>query len=155
MATSKSPMDMVSQLSMGQKLIAGGGILMLIASFLPWYKVSFSVAQIGFSTSVSRSGWQSPGGIWSILAVLLAVAMAGVVIARLANVALPDLGSVTWGQAMLGGGVAVAVLVVIKLLNHSSNLSFGFFLGIIAAVALAAGGYLLYSEERTGAGAMR
>ena len=154
MATNKSPMDMVNQMTTGQKLVAAGGILMLIASFLPWYKVSFSLAP-GFSSSISRSGWQSPGALWSILAVLIAVVMAGVVLARLGNVNLPDLGSVTWGQAMLGAGAAVVILVIIKLANEASHLSFGFILGIIAAALLAGGGYLMYTEERSGQGFAR
>jgi hypothetical protein len=147
MATNKSPMDTINQLSLAEKLVAGGGVLMLIASFLPWYKVSFS--SLGFSTSVSASGWDAPGALWSILAVIIAVVMAGVVISRVAKMTLPDLGAITWGQAMLGGGVTVAVLLLIKLLNHSGNLSFGFFLGIIAAGLLAYGGYLLYTEEKS------
>ncbi len=61
---------------------------------------------------------------------------------------LPDLGSITWGQAYVGGGAAALVLVIIKFLNESSHLSFGFYLGFLAAAALAAGGYLLYTEEK-------
>ncbi len=33
-------MDKLNELSTGEKLIAGGGVVLLIASFLPWYKVS-------------------------------------------------------------------------------------------------------------------
>ncbi len=139
--------EKIMNLSNGEKLVAGGGILMLIASFLPWYKGSFDVGVV----SGSVSGWDAPGAIWSVLAVLVSIAMAGSVLAlKLGNVKLPDLGSVTWGQAYLGGGIAVAVLILIKLANESSHLSFGFFLGIVAAVVIAAGGYLIYTEEKAG-----
>jgi hypothetical protein len=135
--------DKLNTLSNGEKLIAGGGVLMLIASFLPWYSIDF-----GEFGSVSRNGWESPGFIWSFLAVVAAVIMAGSILGpKLANIQLPDLGTVTWAQAHLGLGAAVAVFIILKLVNESSYMAFGFFLGIIAAVALAAGGYLYFTEQ--------
>ena len=140
-------MDRINQLTTGEKLIAGGGIAMLIASFLPWYKVSVSFGE--FSASASANGWEDPGAIFSILAVLIGVVMLAAVLApKFGNMQLPDLGSVTWGQAHFGLGVAALALVVIKFLNESSSISYGFFIGFIAAIALAAGGYLLYTEEK-------
>lgn len=141
-------MDKINEMSTGEKLIAGGGIVLLIASFLPWYKVS--VSALGFSASASASGWESPGALFSILAVIIGVVMAAAVLApKFSTVQLPDLGgSLTWGQAYFAGGIATLVLVIIKFLDHSSNLSYGFFLGFLAAIALAAGGYMLYTQER-------
>ena len=147
-------MDMINQLSMGQKLIAVGGIALLIFSFLPWHHYSFgAISGIpGVPGSLNRNAWQSPDAIWSILAVLIGLIMALVVLSKLANVDLPDLGSVTWGQAMLGAAAAVSILVIIKFIAHSGSLGIGFFLGFIAAVVIAAGGYMLYTEERGGQG---
>lgn len=143
-------MDKLNQLSLGEKLIVAGGVLMLIVSILPWYHVSFGVAGIA-SVSVSRNGWESPGAIWSVLAILVSVVLAGSIIAvKFGNVALPNLGTVTWGQAYLAGGGLVVLLLVIKFINQSSYLSFGFYIGFISALAIAAGGWLLYSEEKTG-----
>jgi hypothetical protein len=141
-------MEKVNALSLPEKLISGGGILMLIASFLPWYKYDFGIEEFA-SISVSRNGWESPGAIWSVLAVIIAVVMVAAVLGpKFANMKLPDLGKYTVGQALLAAGVACAVLVLLKLISESSYLSFGFYLGIIAAAALAAGGYLTYSEEK-------
>lgn len=143
-------MDKLNTLSLGEKLVAGGGVLMLIASFLPWYKIDFGLAEFGLG-SVTRSGWQSPGGLWSVLAIFIAVAMAVAVLGpKFANLKLPALGQYTWGQAHLALGGLVAVLILLKLLAESSYISYGFFLGIIAAAALAAGGYMLYTEEKSG-----
>jgi hypothetical protein len=143
-------MEKVNTLSMGEKIIVGAGIVMLIASFLPWYDVDVAFEGITLA-SASRSGWQSPGAIWSILATLIGVIMAGAVLApKLGNVRLPDLGQVTWGQALLGMGVVAVIFVLLKLLNESSYMAFGFFIGIIAAIALAVGGYLVFSEEKSG-----
>jgi hypothetical protein len=141
-------MEKLNALSTGEKLIAGGGILMLIASFLPWYDFDFGLEFVG---SITRNGWQSPNAIWSILATLIAVAMAAAVLApKFGNVRLPDTGSVTLGQVFLGAGALVAICILLKLIGESSSMSFGFFLGILAAIACAAGGYLLYSEEKAG-----
>jgi hypothetical protein len=142
--------DKINALSNGEKLIAGGGILMLIASFLPWYKVSV----LGFS--VSFNGWEAPGAIWSVLAVIISVILAAAVLApKLGNMQLPNLGTVTYGQVFLGGGVLVALCIILKLINESSSMSYGFFLGILAAAAIAGGGYLLYTEEKGGMSAPR
>ena len=145
-------MDRINEMTLGEKLVCGGAILMLIASFLAWYKVDFGIEGIAVS-SVSRNGWQSPGAIWSILAVIISLALAGSILgARFGNMRLPELGQFTWGQAYLAGGALVAICLVIKLVNESSYLSIGFFLGIVAAALVAAGGYLIYSEEKGGAG---
>ncbi len=140
-------MEKLNELSNGEKAIGVGGVLMVIASFLPWYKVSIDAG--AFSASFSRNGWQSPGALWSVLAVLIAVAMVGVIGGmKFGNLKLPDLGNFSLGQIMLGAGGLTVVLIVLKFLGESSSLSIGFFLGVIAAVLLAAGGYLLFTEEK-------
>ena len=143
-------MEKLNALSMPEKLIAGGGLLMLIASFLPWYKVSFDIA--GISGSVTRNGWESPGSIWSVLATLIAVVLAGTIVAvRFGNMRLPDLGSgISWAMIYAGGGAVIVLCIILKFLGESSSISYGFFLGIIAAIAIAAGGYLIYQEEKGG-----
>jgi hypothetical protein len=137
--------DKLNTLSNGEKLIAGGGVVMLIASFLPWYKIDFG-GIVG--VSVSRNGWESPGFLWSFLALIIGVVMAAAILGpKFANIQLPDLGSITWPQAHLGLGVAALVFVILKFVNESSYLSFGFYLGFLAALALAAGGYLYFTES--------
>jgi hypothetical protein len=132
---------------MGEKLAAGGGVLMFIASFLPWYKVT--VEFLEFSESFTANGWDAPGAIWSILAVFIGLALVVAILGpKLANMQLPALGSITWGQAFAGLGGLSLLFIILKFLNESSSISYGFFLGIIAALAMAAGGYLLYTEEK-------
>ncbi len=73
---------------------------------------------------------------------------------RFGNVKMPDLPQgVTWARLHLGLGAAAVLFVVIKFLGESSNLSYGFFIGIILVVALAAGGFLLFQEEQQGGAA--
>jgi len=157
-------MDMVKQMSLGEQLLAGGAVLMLIASVLPWYHFSLDIPAearaLGITGgSVNKSAWGPPGDMWGILAVLIALALGGAVIAqKVGNVQLPNLGSVSWGQAFGGGAAAVVVLVLLKawriLAVPVGSFGFGFFIGIIATAAIAYGGYLLYSADR-GGGAIR
>lgn len=135
-------------LSLGSKIIIIAGVILFIDGFLPWYSVD-----LGPLGSVSRNGWQSPGAIWSTLAILIGLAMAALVAVKdLTDVEVPDsISGVTWPRILLGAGIAAIVLVVIKFLNESDFLGFGFYLGFIAAAALAVGGFLLFREEQTSA----
>jgi hypothetical protein len=146
--------EQFNKMALGEKIILPAGIVLFIASFLKWYSVDveFLGEDLG---SVSRSGWESPGAIWSILAVLIGLIMTGLVAAvRFGNVKLPEMPQgVTWGRLLLGLGGASALFVLIKLVNESSHLSIGFFLGIICVAALAAGGFLMFQDEQKGGGA--
>ena len=134
-------------LSIGEKIIIIAGLVLFIDGFLPWYSID-----LGPFGSVTQNGWGAPGALWSILAVLIGLAMAGVVAVKISTegVIPENVGGFTWPKIFLGGGVAAAVLILIKLLNESSYMGFGFYIGIICVAALAAGGVLMYREEMTG-----
>jgi len=137
-------MQKFNTLSLGEKIIVPAGAVLFIVGFLPWYSVD-----LGPLGTYTRSGWESPGAIWSILAILVGLAMAGVVVVKnLGTVEVPaNVGGFTWPKIHLGAGVAALAFVLIKLANESSHLGFGFYLGILAAAALAAGGFLMFKEE--------
>ena len=137
-------MERFRALSIGEKIILIAGVVLFIDGFLPWYSVD-----LGPLGDFTRNGWESPGALWSVLAILIAIAMAGVVGVKISTegVIPENVGGVTWPKIFLGGGVAALVLVVIKWLNESSSLGFGFYLGIIAAAALAVAGVLMYRQE--------
>lgn len=135
----------LNKLTTSDKVIAGSGILLFIAYFLPWFKVDF-----GVGGSVSASGGDV-GFLWATLPMLLGLIAAAVVIAnKLFDVKLPDL-PITWGQAFLAAGALAAVLVVLKLIigedpSEIIERAFGLFLAALAAIGLAVGGYLKYQE---------
>jgi hypothetical protein len=143
--------ESIQKMPLGEKVIVPAALVLLIDSFLDWYKVSFDLGILG-SGSISRSGWESPGAIWSILAVLIGLVMAAViVIQRFTTVQMPALPQgVTWARVHLGLAGAAALFIIIKLLNHSGDLAFGFFIGIICVAALVAGAGLLFQAEREG-----
>lgn len=145
--------ESINKMPLGEKIIVPAALVLLIDSFLPWYKVSFDLGVLG-SGSVTRTGWQSPGAIWSILAVLIGIIMAAIIILqRFTNVQMPALPQgLTWARIQAGlAGVAV-LCILLKLIGESSHLAYGFFIGIICVAALAAGAGLLFQAEREAGG---
>ncbi len=138
----------LNKLTTSDKVVAGSGLLLFIASFLPWFGID------GFS-GANGNGWDA-GFLWGGLPALLGLVAAGVVLAtKLGDVKLPDL-PITWGQALLAAGALSAVLVVLKLLIGHEICAFGecldldrkwgLFVAAIAAIGLAVGGFLKYQE---------
>jgi hypothetical protein len=142
--------DKINLLSIPEKAVAGGGVLMLIASFFDWWHYSVS----GFG-SVGEGGWGEPGSIWGILAILLSLVLGGIVVAtKLGNMQMPALPQgVTWDQVWGGGAAAVVVLMLLKawriMAAPVGGFGIGFFLGVIAAAAIAYGGYMMYMEQKS------
>lgn len=130
----------------GEKVILTSGIILFIDGFLHWYSID-----LGVLGTFSRNGWQSPGAFWSIIAILIGLVMVTqIVLSRLEVVQFPgDLGGLAWSTVhLILGGIALLFLVI-KLLNESSSLAFGYWLGLICAIGLAVGGYL-YAKESGG-----
>jgi hypothetical protein len=136
----------LNKLTTSDKVIAGSGIVLFIAYFLPWFKVDFGV--LGGSASANGG---DVGFFWATLPMLIGLVMAGAVIAtKLFDVKMPEL-PIPLGQAYLGLGGIAAILVVLKLLigeDPSSVVkrSFGLFIAAVAALGLAAGGFLKFQE---------
>ena len=139
----------INKLSTSEKIISVSAIVLLVASFLPWFKVET------IASDVTWSGWDT-GFLWGGIPTLLGLVMlAHVAISNFAeNVSLPDL---PWPKVHLGAGIAAAALVVLKLLIGASvfgfdlDRAFGLFLATLAAIGLAVGGFL-YNKEHTGTG---
>lgn len=141
-------MDM-SKLSTSDKVLAGSGIALFIFSFFPWFGVN------GYGGG--RNGWDY--FFFGIIPVLLGVAITAVVLLPLfmENFKLPEL-PIPLGLALLIAGGVAALLVVLKVIIGDSvaigfgvgdiNLDrkFGLFLSALAAIGLAAGGYLKFQE---------
>ena len=133
----------LSKLTTGDKLILGGALAYLISMFLPWYGVD-----TGFG-DYSNSGWSYFfGGILPLI--LIAVMVSHVLVSAFSDTQLPD-PPVPWSQVHLGTGIVAAVLVVLRLLIRSDDISgvdtgfdldrkYGLFLAVIAAIVVAVGG---------------
>ncbi|MCU1355165.1 MAG: hypothetical protein JWM89_583 [Acidimicrobiales bacterium] len=144
----------LSKLSTGDKVLGGSGIALFIFSFLRWYGLDQTVSAGTFSQhfSYSESGWDY--FLFGIIPALLALALvAYVVVTKLLDgVTLPDL-PFPWATAVLGAAGLAALLVVLKLLIGASrggvdlDRKYGIFLATVAALGLAAGGFLKFQED--------
>lgn len=136
------------KLSKAEQIIGGGGVVLLIASFLPWFKAE--VKGLGLDVSSSASGWDYfLTGIVPTLIGLIMVAQ--IALTHFApQVKLPEL---PWGKVHLGLGIAAAVLVILRLLIGEDgegvvdiSRQFGLFIATLASLALAVGGFLKSQE---------
>lgn len=131
----------MNKLSMGSKGLLGTGILLLVALFLPWQSVD-----VGFGIGdVSRNGFNGLGVIIGILLIGLIVweglLAAGVSIST---------GSTSPAMISVYDGAAASLLTVIHFLLRLDFVSFGAFLGLIAALAMAYATWVRYHEARMG-----
>jgi hypothetical protein len=137
----------LKKLSQGDKIIGASGILLLIFSFLPWFKVD-----LGPFGDVSANGWDY--FLTGIIPVLLGLIMiAHVAITNFSpQTKLPTL-PITWGQVHMALGGLAALLVVLRLLigeDAGVDRAIGLFLATLAAIGLAVGGFFKMKEpERT------
>jgi hypothetical protein len=128
----------LTRLTQGERIVLAAGVLLIIdLLFLPWHDL----------TIITRTGVQSPNGGYGVIALLLVIVMVGQIAAtKLASAKLPD-PPVAWSQIHLILGIAVAVLLVLKLLAETHFLGFGAYLGIILGLAVAYGAYTIKQED--------
>lgn len=143
------PVDL-NKLTQSEKVIAGSAVALLIFSFFPWYG----------KFSGSRNGWDY--FLFGVIPVFLGIIMAAqIFITRFTEAKLPN-PPITWGQIHLIAGSLAAVLVLLKLIigdkvgggsilgtsipSISLDRKFGIFLALLAAIGLAAGGFLKSRE---------
>ncbi|MGH3578198.1 MAG: hypothetical protein ACRDU0_11660 [Mycobacterium sp.] len=137
----------LSKLRTADWIIGVAGILFIINLFLPWASASFGFSGPsggGFSVTATANGVSSPGAVWGILALIVAVIMVvQVVMARLTSAKMPELGGVTWGQVHLVGGIAVVVLAVLKLIAVRHYIGWATWVGIVLGAILTYGGVVM------------
>jgi hypothetical protein len=131
-----------SPVGQGQMIAAGGGILLFIFLFLPW----FGAAGVDVD---SLSGWQGQTTtdiyllITALVAVLAAVAGGG-------SVGPP--GMTMNGATALLGAVGTILLVWLILVDFPDGATreIGLFLGALAVFAIAVGGYMAAQADARG-----
>lgn len=155
----------LNKLSLGERIVGGAAIVFIISTFLPWFTVSINA--FGFSESDSGSGWDI-GFLWARFPAIIALVMIiAIVVDKFTGAELPKL-PVTWGQLHLGLGALAALLVLLKLIigedggvpgdelamfeemGGEISRSFGIFLGLLAAIGMAVGGFFMFKEESAG-----
>ena len=132
-------------LSAGERTVLVAGLL-LIADllFLPWYDID--LGSLDAAVDTTATGVQQPyAGYGIAAAVLTAVMIAQIVLARVLAARLPD-PPVPWSQIHLILGIFVAVLIVIRLVRLTESLGYGAYSAILAGILVAYGGYRIASE---------
>ncbi len=139
-------------LTKGQWLIAGGAIVFLIASFIPWYGASYNGFGLSISSNVN-AWWHWTG----IIAGLVSIVVLAFFALRLLKVQLPALPVADKLIFMAGGGLVLVLTALYWIIVASSTgglrgfsavgfsvgPAFGLFLGLLAAIAMIAGGFLI------------
>jgi hypothetical protein len=144
-----SPVDFAA-VPTGAWLAGGGGLAMLLGSFLPWLTLSVTGAN-NRVTSHSQSGWDlSAFGRVTALIGLLALAL---FVVRLLNVRVPVRLPWTDRNIYLALGIEALLLGILYLIDDahaaqsvrglSVGPAFGLFLTVLGAIALTVGAYLL------------
>lgn len=141
----------LNKLTTGDKVIAGSGIVFLIAMFLPWWGIDH-----GRYGSGSNSGWDY--FLTGILPLLIIVAMvAQIALARFSTTQLPQ-PPLPWNQLHLIAGGVVAVLLILRVIIPSSEGSgmfeidldrmWGLWVALLAALGVGVGGFLKSKEPQ-------
>ena len=126
-------------------VILGGAVVMLIGSFLDFYKVD------AFGFSQSYSAWS--GDLFfpeSIIPVLCGLAMGvHVALTTFADVKLPErIAGLGWNQIHLALGIQAGLMMVFWLFTNKLgyDAGIGFWLMLISGIALAVGAVLRQQE---------
>jgi hypothetical protein len=156
-----------SRLSFGEIVAGVSALVLLIDLWLPWYGVSVKAPRFpGVATgSVSKNfnAWDAFGGRDVLLFIIAILVIAWVLLRMLDTLPAMQLDP---GLAAAVLGVIAAVLVLIGILHipHSGGVSssllklagidlsrkFGLFLGFLATLGIAYGGWTAYNERRRG-----
>ena len=153
-----------SKLSLGEKIAAVSGIVLLIVLFLPWYGVDVSTPIANVSASNSVSAWKAFDFV-DILLFLIALVAIAVPVARMTDSLPEDVPGATLIVAAGGLGVLLVLWRIIDLptpdissigsVKVDFSRKIGVFLGLIAAAGITYGGYLGMQEEGTSFGEQR
>ena len=142
----------LSKFSRGGQIFAGGAIVFLIASFLPWYSVEYGGFEGIGAVSDSANAWGDIGFLWGSLWALLLLGGAVLLILPAFGVAVPKLPAV----AYLAVAALATVFTILKLLigeddapelGITIDASFGLYLAIIAAAVATFGAFTMFKES--------
>ena len=139
------------KLSQGEWIVLVVGLALLVdLLLLPWHAVDLTAPQqrvadaVGFDPTPSAV--QPPGRGYGIAAVVfLLVMIVQIVIARLTSLRLPE-PPVPWSQIHLIAGIFVLVVLAIKLIRDTSGLGYGAYSGLLGALLVAYGAYLVAQD---------
>ena len=165
----------INRLTLGERIAAASGVLLLIVMFLNWFGISSEDAQAQFesgdiseeealeigelaasqgltesSTSLKLNAWESFGfiDIVLVLAAVAAIGFAAVKASQAVRLSVPS-------NAIVGGlGILGALLVLYRIIDppYSLGREIFVFVGLLATAGIAYGGYRGMQDEGTSFG---
>jgi len=155
MSQRSSGFDM-SKLSTGSWILLGGGVLLLLDSFiLPWQKVCYGGGLgelLGGDLCAKAGMWGGDAGWAGVIVGLLVIALIVWEVIGLVGMDLSLSTAASKISAYLG--FATLAFVIIKfLLVMTNEVAFGAFLGLIFALAIGYGAWMRFQEPETKAAA--
>ncbi len=131
----------MGRMSTASKVLLGAGLLFLIDLFLPWQRACFDLGIPGVPGGcVSRNGIAGIG----ILLLLLTLALLIWEGLQIAGVRINAPAALI--SAALAAGIVLFTLI--KIVVDSEALSFGAWIGIVLALAIAYGGWMRFQESK-------
>lgn len=142
------------RLTLAQCIIAGGGLLIVLGTFLSWFTVTFTLFLQQQTSSIS--GWDVPTGKAALLLGLGALLFLAL---QIFGVRLPT--SVVEREVVLymATGIETFILAGLYLLDgpriitsggfYSSGPGLGLYIALIGSAAIATGGFLRQRESRS------
>jgi hypothetical protein len=147
-------MKMIGRLSQGQLIAGIGAIVLLVAMFLPWIGTSGPSVPAGIqlpsgvSTSTSENVWK---GSTLDIYLLITVFVAAMPVLLALTDSSDEFSFVSAATFLLG---VVAVILIAAYLTvdfpDGADRKIGAFIGLVAAVAIAFGGFRAMQEEVAG-----
>lgn len=145
-------MDLKS-VNLGQRIAAGGGVLLFVFLFVGWYTVGGTIGDIAgrLGVDVSMSGWEAHTVLrWLLLLTIVAAVGLAVLSAMKRPIAeLP-------GSAIVAGlGIVATAITAFRMFvdqpgpDKLIDLKFGAWFGLIGLVAITVGGWMSMHEEGT------
>jgi hypothetical protein len=134
----------MSKMSTAEKLLAGGSILLLIDSFLPWQKFCADLGALGGNVCVgSVSAWQGSGSIFGVLMGLGAIALIVLgVLSMSGSASSMNMGSMSTDKLLGFLGLGVAAFGLLKFIFVLTNSpGWAAFVGLLLLVAIAYGAW--------------
>ena len=150
-------MDDLDKLNTGEKIAGVSAVLLFIFMFFDWFGVEISGegGSVSFGSGAGGSAWDALDFIPIVLVVVIVVALINVAL-RLSNSDYEPPVSMNVAVAVLGG--LAVLLILYRIVSPPSfgsfggvsvdaTVSLGIFLGLLAALGIAFGGYKGMQEE--------
>jgi hypothetical protein len=137
----------LAQVGAADKILAGGGAVLFLDSFLSWQRYLCGAPVLGIRRCLGANAWQGNGVIAGVLMGFLAFLLTAAVVANVAGFSVPfaiRFSSIVQGLAW--GTVVFGLIKFLVVVAHRPQL--GAWLGLIVLLVIAYGAWMKYQESQ-------